>query len=433
MSTAHSCSPQLYTANGAPPSSENEAKESGYGFLRNHVYIPRGVPDSLPPSAPAPNPDGTTPPLPVSLVPPPPFTISTLGEATIPNIYEPAPYCDGITTLMSTFFKDGQPLTDAEYAEVAGPRSKLFFDPTTITAGIVTCGGLCPGLNNVIRALVMEMKFTYKVPRILGFRYGYEGITGKYEPIVLTEQYVKDIHNRGGSILGSSRGAQPSGLIVDNLVKYGVSILFTIGGDGTQNGAYELTKEIERRGLKISVIGIPKTIDNDICYVDNTFGFTTAVSRSMDAVSSVHTEASSAVGGVGIVKLMGRDAGFIALNSALSNGDVNVILIPEKHFDLDDLCAHVEWRIKVRGHCVIVVAEGAGQDLMEGADEYDKSGNRLQKDIGKFLSAKIDSYLKERNIEHTVKYVDPSYMIRASVANPSDAKCKKDSTIPITI
>lgn len=416
---------ELYTANGAPPSSENELKESGYGYLRNHIYIPRGEPDSLPPSAPAPNPDGTTPPLPAPVAPPPPMTIATLGEATVPNIYEPAPYCDGVTTLMSAFFKDGKPLTDPEYAEIAGPRSKLFFDPTKITAGIVTCGGLCPGLNNVIRALVLEMRFTYKVQKILGFRYGFEGITGAYEPILLTESFVKDIHNRAGSILGTSRGAQPSDVIVDNLVRLGVSVLFTIGGDGTQHGAYDITREVARRGLKIAVIGIPKTIDNDICYVDNTFGFTTAVARSMDAVSAVHSEARSAVGGVGIVKLMGRDAGFIALNSAVSNGDVNVILIPEKHFNLEELCAHVEWRIKARGHCVIVVAEGAGQDLMEGADEFDKSGNRLQKDIGKFLSIKIDEYLKERKIEHTVKYVDPSYMIRASIANPSDAKRKQ--------
>lgn len=381
------------------------AREQPAAFLRNHCYTPRHPKTPVPPLLP----------------------LRRLGPATIPNTFEPSPYVDRIVTMMTPLFEtdeDGtpSPLAPPEFAAVAGPQSHLFFDPSTVTAGIVTCGGLCPGLNNVIRSLVHALKFAYGVPKVLGFKYGYEGMVPPAEPVEITEEMVKDAHNRGGSILGSSRGAQPSGPVVDTLVSYGVNVLFTIGGDGTLQGALEIAREIERRDLKIAVIGVPKTIDNDIPLVDATFGFQTAVARSQAALTTVHEEARSARGGVGVVKLMGRDAGFVSLHATLSNGDVNMVLLPEVKFDLDAVLAHVERRVRNRGHCVLCVAEGAGQHLFKDMpDEYDRSGNRLQHDIGRLLTRAIDEHLKKCGLEHTVKFVDPSYMIRATAAVPADA------------
>ena len=387
-----------------PQESEVKAKqvdEERGGFLRNHAYIPRPANVGKPV---------------------PSFVIPTLGEQTVPNTWVRGPYTNGIRTLMTPLYRYDKILQPAEYAEVAGPRRNLYFNPDTFVAGIVTCGGLCPGLNNVIRHLVISMHYTYHVKKVLGFMYGYEGLAGVHEPIELTPSVVADIHRHGGSLLGSSRGSQKADKMIENLLKHGVNVLFTIGGDGTLSGAKYLADEIEKRGLKIGVVGVPKTIDNDICYVDSTFGFNTAVARSMEAIWAVHDEARSAVGGIGLVKLMGRDAGFIALHSCLSNGDVNLVLIPEVKFELQKVLDYVEKRLKNNGHCVIVVAEGAGQHLFEGEpDTYDASGNRLQKDIGHFLSSKIQSFLKSKQIPHTLKYVDPSYIIRAAPANPSDS------------
>jgi len=386
----------------APEASVNpkQVDEARGGFLRNHAYLPR----------------------PSKQGPPPSYIIPTLGEPTVPNKWVEGPYTNGIRTLMTPLYRYDKILQPEEFAEVAGPRKNLFFDPETCVAGIVTCGGLCPGLNNVIRHLVLTMHYTYHVHKVLGFRYGYEGLAGEHEPMVLTPDMVGDIHRHGGSLLGSSRGSQKAEDMINNLVKLGVNILFTIGGDGTLSGAQYLVDEITKRGLKIGVVGIPKTIDNDICYVDSTFGFNTAVARSMDAIWAVHDEARSAVGGIGLVKLMGRDAGFIALHSCLSNGDVNLVLIPEVRFELQKVLDYVVKRLKNNGHCVIVVAEGAGQHLFEGEpDTFDASGNRLQKDIGHYLSTKINDYLKGLKIPHTLKYVDPSYIIRAAPANPFDS------------
>ena len=369
-------------------------------FLRNHAYLPR----------------------PSNTGPAPSFVIPTLGEQTVPNQWVAPPFSNGIRTMMTPMYRYDDLIQPPEMVEVAGPRKMLFFDPEKTTAAIVTCGGLCPGLNNVIRHLVLTMHYTYHVKKVLGFRFGYAGVAGLHEPVELLPSAVGDVHRHGGSMLGTSRGSQRADKMVDNLVRLGVDILFAVGGDGTLSGAQYLVDEITRRGLKIGVVGIPKTIDNDICYVDATFGFNTAVARSMDAIWAVHDEARSAVGGIGLVKLMGRDAGFIALHSCLSNGDVNLVLIPEVRFDLQRVLDYVEYRLAHNGHCVIVVAEGAGQHLIKGEpDRFDASGNRLQKDIGHFLSAKIQEFLKGRGIPHTLKYVDPSYMIRAAPADPFDS------------
>jgi 6-phosphofructokinase 1 len=200
-----------------------------------------------------------------------------------------------------------------------------------------------------------------------------------------------------------------------------VGLLFTIGGDGTLRGAQAIAEEIGRRGLKIGVIAIPKTIDNDISYVEASFGFETAVSESRTAIESANTEAEGARNGIGLVKLMGRDSGFIAAYAALANNDVNFCLIPEVLFTLEGLVKALKERLERRGHAVIVVGEGAGQNLMEGAGERDASGNIRFSDIGLFLKEKINSYFKDEGIEVNLKYIDPSYTIRSLPANPRDS------------
>lgn len=318
-------------------------------------------------------------------------------------------------------------LADLPSCELIGPRHKIYFDPAEVRAGIVTCGGLCPGLNDVIRSIVMELHYRYGVHKILGFRYGYEGLvkSSGHEPMELTPGLVDHIHEIGGTILSSSRGMQEISEIVDFLVECRVNILFTLGGDGTQKGAQEIAEEIDRRGLKISVIGIPKTIDNDILYLDKSFGFETASAVAVRAVQCAHTEALGAKNGIGLVKLMGRESGFITCNTALASGNANVVLIPEVPFKLEGekgLLAMLKRRLEARRHACIIVSEGAGQDLMENENlGTDASGNVKFKDIGLFLKQKIKEYLTASGVDHTVKYIDPSYIIRSVPASADDS------------
>ena len=311
--------------------------------------------------------------------------------------------------------------------EVAGPRQKIYFDPTHVHAGIVTCGGLCPGLNDVIHAIVMTLWYRYGVRRISGIRFGYQGFLpdAKRPVMELRPEIVAEIHREGGTVLGSSRGeGQRVEEIVDSIERMNLNMLFTIGGDGTLKGALSIADEIEKRGLKISVVGVPKTIDNDVSLVERSFGFETAVSYAVEAVDSAHTEARDAINGVGMVKVMGRESGFIAAHTALASGDVNFVLIPEVAFELqgeNGLLAHLQRRLEARHHAVILVAEGAGQDLMEKlAPTTDASGNKKLGDVGLFLKQQIDRYFKDLKIEASVKYIDPSYMIRSAPANSGD-------------
>ena len=305
----------------------------------------------------------------------------------------------------------------------AGPREKIYFDPSKLKCGIVTCGGLCPGLNDVIRAIVMALHYHYNVQTIFGFLYGYEGLSHKYghAPIQLTPETVEDIHQKGGTILGSSRGPQDVPEMVDCLEQMNIGLLFTIGGDGTLRGAGAIAEEIAKRKLKIGVIGIPKTIDNDISYVDQSFGFATAVSEATTSIYSAHTEAEGARNGIGLVKLMGREAGFIAAYACLANSDANYCLIPEVPFTLEGLAKAVEERLARRQHAVIVVGEGAGQELMAKTEQLDASGNVRFGDIGTFLKDQMTAYFKNTGTEMTLKYIDPSYNIRSMPANPYDS------------
>jgi 6-phosphofructokinase 1 len=307
--------------------------------------------------------------------------------------------------------------------EAAGPREKIFFDPATLSCGIVTCGGLCPGLNDVIRSIVLSLHHHYGVRTIYGFQYGYEGLAPKFghQPVMLTPQVVSQINEMGGTMLGSSRGNQDVSEMVNTLERMKVGILFCIGGDGTQRGALAISEEARRRGLRLSVIGIPKTIDNDISYVRTTFGFETAVSEAKRATCAANAEAAGARNGIGLVKLMGRDSGFIAAFSVLVDNQVNFCLIPEVPFTLDGFLSALKQRLEQRGHAVIVVAEGAGQELFEATGERDASGNIKYGDIGILLRDRIKEHFRRTGMEINLKYIDPSYMIRSQQANPHDS------------
>jgi 6-phosphofructokinase 1 len=356
------------------------------------------------------------------------FTIARLGECRVPSPMkvvqfvrddEHVLYHDKMEEVKE-YLRSG---TEPPQFEIAGARERIYFDPSKLKCGIVTCGGLCPGLNDVIRAIVLGLFYHYGVNRVFGFRYGYEGLTYRYGhvPMELDPEAVKDIHKMGGSILASSRGPQDISEMVDTLDRMNIGILFTIGGDGTLRGAQALSEEIGRRGLKIGVIGIPKTIDNDISFVQSSFGFDTAVSESRTAIDSAHAEALGARNGVGLVKLMGRESGFIAAFATMANSDVNFCLIPESPFSLEAFLKALKQRLEGRGHAVIVVGEGAGQDLMQGTGAKDASGNVRFGDIGLFLKDQINSYFKKEGTEVNLKYIDPSYTIRSLPANPRDS------------
>jgi 6-phosphofructokinase 1 len=306
--------------------------------------------------------------------------------------------------------------------ELAGPRERIHFDPSQLACGIVTCGGLCPGLNDVIRAIVLSLHYHYGVARVHGFRYGYAGLTRQGQaPIDLTPDRVARINELGGTVLGTSRGPQDPAEMVATLRERGIGILFAIGGDGTLRGAQAIAEAATQAGHVLSVIGIPKTIDNDISFVRRTFGFDTAVTEARRATYAANAEAEAAPNGIGLVKLMGRDSGFIAAYSVLVNSQVNFCLIPEVPFTLDGLLRALRERLERRGHAVIVVAEGAGQDLVSGTGERDASGNVKYGDIGVRLREEIRAHFKRAGIPITLKYIDPSYSIRSVPANPHDA------------
>jgi 6-phosphofructokinase 1 len=356
------------------------------------------------------------------------FTIARIGECRIPSPMKGADFAqDAERVLYHSRLEHMKPWidtrTDPPTMEAAGPRETIFFDPSQLACGIVTCGGICPGLNDVIRSIVLSLYHHYGVHKVYGFRFGYEGLVPRYghTPLELTPDAVRRIHELGGTILGSSRGPQDPAEMVKYLKELNIGILFTIGGDGTLRGAQKISEEATRQGLPISVIGIPKTIDNDISFVQTTFGFETAVTEARRATYAANTEAEAARNSIGLVKLMGRDSGFIAAYSVLVNSNVNFCLVPEMRFSLDGFLGALRQRIERRGHAVVVAAEGAGQDLMEKTAERDASGNVKYGDIGIFLRDAIKSYFQRAGMEINLKYIDPSYMIRSVPANPHDS------------
>mgnify|MGYP003974294495 FL=1 len=311
--------------------------------------------------------------------------------------------------------------------ELAGPRSKIYFDPSKVRCAIATCGGLCPGLNDIIRSIVLELYHGYGVRNIYGIKYGLQGFIPKYghDVVDMTPDMVVNILDMGGTILGSSRGPQEIEEIIDSLERMNIGILFMIGGDGTLMAATKIAGAIDERGLKTSIIGIPKTIDNDIYFIAKSFGFDTAVEVATSAIKGAHNEAEGYPNGIGLIKLMGRHSGYIASTAVLAQQDVNFVLIPEIDFDIEGpegFLAELEKRLRDRKHSVIVVAEGAGQKYFEGKDdEWDASGNLKLKDIGVYLKERIADHFNKKNIEISLKYIDPSYMIRSLPANANDS------------
>ncbi len=367
-------------------------------------------------------------------------TIPVLGPARIPSpLVSQGVACNGKTRFVKDEYRisidvrvdriAGENKDGILSFEQAGPREKIYFDPSKLKCAVVTCGGLCPGLNDIIRSIVLELHHVYgvKSKSIYGIRYGLQGFIPKYghDLIELTPQQVSGIQNTGGSILGSSRGDQNIGEIVDCLERNRVGLLFMVGGDGTLMASKAIGDEILNRGLKISVVGIPKTIDNDIFLVSRSFGFDSAVDVATLAIKGAHNEAEAYPNGIGLIKLMGRHSGFLAATAALAQPDANLVLIPEEEILLhgeNGLLAAVERRLALRKHAVIIVAEGAGQNFFEDKDiEHDASGNVKLKDIGLFLKAEISAYFNSKDIPITLKYIDPSYIIRSLPANANDS------------
>jgi 6-phosphofructokinase 1 len=359
-----------------------------------------------------------------------PTVASPLALSTVPDD-EVADYVpDDARVLYEVEFSASRAASPSLAFEKAGPRARIFFDPARTTAGIVTCGGLCPGINNVVRSIVLELHHKYRVSRVLGFRYGYSGLdpADAGTPAQLTPADVADIHRHGGSSLGVSRGAPTVAHMVDELQRHDVQILFTIGGDGTQRGAHAIALEAERRGLVLAVVGVPKTIDNDVPFVDKTFGHETAVEIARQAVDAAHAEARAALDGIGIVKLMGRDAGFVAAAATLASREVNFCLVPEVSFELagpHGLFAALEARLATRHHAVIVVAEGCAARHVDATSQRDASGNvrygSTELDFGPRLCSAVSSHFRAAKKPVVVKYIDPSYMIRSVPANAFDS------------
>ncbi|MEN6614955.1 MAG: ATP-dependent 6-phosphofructokinase [Syntrophorhabdus sp.] len=360
--------------------------------------------------------------------PDPDFTISKLGECSIASPMRGIRFVnDNERVIYPTALADIQAFMDNQAElpamEAAGPRNKIFFDPSELACGIVTCGGICPGLNDVIRSVVLSLHHHYGVRKIWGFRFGYEGLVPRYghAPMELKSESVAHINGMGGTMLGSSRGPQDPAEMVRYLETLKIGILFTVGGDGTLRGAQKIAEEAMRRGLSISVIGIPKTIDNDISFIQKTFGFETAISEASRATYAANTEAEGADRSVGLVKLMGRDSGFIAAYSVLVNSNVDFCLVPEVPFTLNGFLEALKQRIEHKGHAVVVVAEGAGQDLMGETGERDASGNVKYGDVGIFLREAIKSYFQKAGTPINLKYIDPSYTIRSTPTNAHDS------------
>jgi 6-phosphofructokinase 1 len=355
------------------------------------------------------------------------FAVPTLGERRAPSPLGARAFTpDSSRVLVDIDFVEGEQPSPKAF-EKAGPREKVYFDPRKCTAAIVTCGGLCPGLNNVVRNLYYTLHDAYGVPSVLGVRYGFRGMVAGASPppIELTRDSVESIHHQGGTILGTSRGPQEPAAMVDFLLERGVNLFFPIGGDGTQRGAHAIATEARRRGAELAVVGIPKTIDNDIRYCFMTFGYMSAVAEAERVIDRAHIEAKSVSRGVGLVKLMGREAGFLAAAATIASGEVNFALIPESPFKLDGeagFLAKLGRRLDARDHAVVVVAEGAGQDLLKSDPKnFDASGNRVLGDIGQYLRDRIESHFREAGRPVSMKYFDPSYYLRSVQASASDS------------
>jgi len=329
--------------------------------------------------------------------------------------------------------------TDAMAFKRAGCRKMICWKGSEVKAAIITCGGLCPGLNVVINEIVEVLYFEYGVNSIYGVKGGYRGLVdGGYGLIELNPTVVKGINRKGGTILWSSRGgispaSPPEEIekILNKLESYGINMLYIIGGDGTHRGAYRLYQHAKAREKKMIIAGIPKTIDNDMGVIDSSFGFNSAVEQATKAIFSAVTEATcNKPNGVGIVKLMGRHAGYIACHATLASRQVDMCLINEDPFletnGPEAMAEYIEKTVQDKGHAVIVVAEGAGNNFLKSlrsgmeSVEKDAGGNEALSNICDYLIDYLKQHFKQRSKACTVKFIDPSYMIRSVAANASD-------------
>jgi 6-phosphofructokinase 1 len=368
------------------------------------------------------------------------LAVPTLGPATIPSPldggllarYDSVHYVADtdrvlLDDTLDMAVRRRLPVSELPAFEPGGPRRLLFFEPARTRVGVVTCGGLCPGLNNVVRGLVMELHGHYGVPSVTGFRNGYRGLTraGGVDTLALTPETVRGLTDQGGTVLGTSRGNQDPAEMVDTLLDQDIDVLFVVGGDGSLRGAQTIADEAARRGAVLSVVGVPKTIDNDIPWIDASFGFQTAFSRAAESIRAAHTEARSTHHGIGLIKLMGRHSGFIAAYASLASEAVDLVLVPEVPTVLDGPTGVLEHVVRVRdrqGYAVVVVAEGAGQDLFDDrAVERDASGNARLADIGALLRDRITAHVQDGGRELSLRYVDPGYAIRSVPANAHDS------------
>jgi 6-phosphofructokinase 1 len=383
---------------------------------------------------------------------PPTFTSSPPTPASSSSSGDAGDAATGINT-------PGLPALPASWAVRGGPRDTIYFDPPATRAAIVTVGGLCPGLNDIIRALVQSLE-SLGVPEgnILGIRYGFRGFyTPQFPPMVLNAEKVDSIHLSGGTVLGTSRGGSDVGRIVDALDALQLDMVFVVGGNGGNAAVDAINTACRARDLRCAVVGLPKSIDNDILLIDSCFGFNTAVGEAVRAIQAASVEARSMHHGVGLVKLMGRSSGFIAAQAAVASGAADVCLVPEAPFNLEKVLDFIFARLAAKGHVTVVIAEGAAQDAMRAelaADggalpaETDPSGNPVLLDAGRWLKAKIkaaggagsgasaakpssgdgngkmsasDAHVRRHgDITPDIKYIEPAYMIRSLPAGTVD-------------
>ena len=306
-----------------------------------------------------------------------------------------------------------------------GPRFHIALDNLRVKACIMTCGGLCPGLNVVIRELVMALRYNYGVAEIYGIKWGFLGFTQKECWIKLEPEDVKHIHLLGGTVLGTSRRGFDGEEISKQLIKNNVNMVFFIGGDGTHRGIKELSKILKEKKKKIILVGIPKSIDNDMPIIDKSFGLESVVQESVRTIRAANVEANCNLNGIGLVKLFGRSSGFVAMLSTLAARDVNICLIPEIPFNLygeNGLLDFIFQRMQVKEHCVIVVSDGARFSVKD----YKTSNGRPVEDIGLVIKKEIIEKSEELGIEVNLKYMDPTYVVRAVPANEYDCNlCAK--------
>jgi len=313
----------------------------------------------------------------------------------------------------------------------AGPRKSLYWDPKKTKAAIVNCGGLCPGLNSVIRELVMSLDM-YGCKDIYGIVGGYKGVMEPEKWLKLTPKYVEEMHVKGGSFLVSDRGNPPHLDMAKMYQKHGINQVYIIGGDGTAKGAMQTYEQMlgprPGKGYKgvdlmqaidhgCSMCSIPKTIDNDIPVLDFTFGFHTAVAKAVEAIDTAYTEATCNANCMGLVKLMGRHAGFIAMYACIAARHVDLCLISEMDVDMEEVKKYIAEKMKTQKYCTVVIAEGLGDTLIQGGG-VDAGGNKTLADVGPWFKKQIEAHMKATGAPFTCKYIDPSYIIRAA---PPDA------------